>query len=158
MQRIAGGIRVPRVPPVACIAAANDGLYPSSTILGYIIDPIAAVVAKDEPEIAPKNAQATKLIIAKQLFAHPNRLYAKSTNLFEIPPTSINSPAIKKSGIASSVKELLYENVLCIITNKLVPDASDDVITDTNKAKLIGNPNTINTNKTIIIIIAAFIT
>ena len=70
---ILGGIMIPRKPAEATVASANRSLYPSSIIMGRIIEPIAATVAAEEPEIAPKNADAMNAAMAKPPGSQPKK-------------------------------------------------------------------------------------
>ncbi len=53
-----GGIKIPNVPPAATSPKEYFLSYPAASIAGIIIEPIAAAVAGEEPEIAAKIAQA----------------------------------------------------------------------------------------------------
>ncbi|MPM95263.1 hypothetical protein SDC9_142417 [bioreactor metagenome] len=72
---------------------------------GIIIDPMAAVVAAPEPDIAAKNIQATIDTRPRPPDIQPIRVFAKLINLLDIPPLSIRLPASIKKGTAIKGKE-----------------------------------------------------
>ena len=49
---------MPRVPPAAMAPAAVERAYPRSSISGSAIRAMVAVVATEDPDIAPNPAQA----------------------------------------------------------------------------------------------------
>ena len=69
------------------------------------MEPMAATVAEAEPEMAPKNALATKVTMARPPGSQPTSEFAKSTSRLETPPLSKRPPAIMKKGIAIMLKE-----------------------------------------------------
>src|SRR5699024_4285975 len=58
------GTMIPSAADTAWLAAAYSTLYPLATIAGIRIEPIAAVVADPEPEMAAKNMEVTMATIA----------------------------------------------------------------------------------------------
>ena len=66
--------------------------------------PIAATVAGLEPEIAPKNADATTVIQDSRPGILLINISIKSISRLEIPPFSIMLPARIKKGTAIRVK------------------------------------------------------
>lgn len=81
-----GGMMQPIVPAEEMTAAAKSGLYFFSTIIGTMKEPMAETVAAAEPEIAPKNMQATTVTIARPPVMKPTKHSAMSTMRREIPP------------------------------------------------------------------------
>ena len=63
INKLLGGIILPKAPPAADTAPANLLVYPSRFITGIVILPIAAVVAGPEPDRAENNIQANTVII-----------------------------------------------------------------------------------------------
>ncbi|MPN17839.1 hypothetical protein SDC9_165194 [bioreactor metagenome] len=78
-----------------------------------MIPPIAATVAGDEPEIAPKNRHATMVTVARPPVLLPTSLLATSTSLLAMPPFSMIPPARIKQGIARSGKDSRPEYIDC---------------------------------------------
>tara|TARA_E500000318_G_scaffold95458_1_gene95260 strand:- start:847 stop:1092 length:246 start_codon:yes stop_codon:yes gene_type:complete len=72
---------------------------------GIRIEPIAAVVAAPDPEMAAKNSEVTMATIAKPPVILPTRVLEKSTRRRDIPPLCIKEPARMKKGIAINGKE-----------------------------------------------------
>ena len=72
---------------------------------GIISIPTAAVVAGPDPEIAPKNRQASTVALARPPVAGPAKASATFTNRFEIPEYSIRAPARINAGNAMIGKE-----------------------------------------------------
>ena len=62
---IDGGIRIPNVPALHMIPAANSFEYPTWTIPPMTIVPIATTVAGEEPDNAANNMHAKTPAIAK---------------------------------------------------------------------------------------------
>jgi hypothetical protein len=78
---------------------------------GTITDPMAAVVAGEEPEMAAKNMEARTVIWARPPVKLPTRELANLTRRSEIPPLDITFPARIKKGIAIMGKELTALNI-----------------------------------------------
>ena len=97
---IEGGMRIPKDPAEAVSAPAKCLSYPLLTIAGTIIDPIAATVAGEDPEMAAKNIHERTVTIPNPPSTLPITLIAKLTMRLDIPPDSIRKPARINSGIA----------------------------------------------------------
>ena len=74
-----------------------------------MIEPIAAVVAGPEPEIAAKNVQATMVTVASPPGADPTMPLEKSISRSVSPPFSINTPAKMNIGTAIMVNSSTAE-------------------------------------------------
>ncbi len=72
---------------------------------GTISMPTAAVVAGPEPEMAPKNTQASTVAMPSPPVTGPASASAMSTSRREMPAASISAPASTKAGSAMSGKE-----------------------------------------------------
>jgi len=68
-----GGMKISSTPPVAMIPVAIPLEYPFFNRRGIVADPIAAQVAIDEPERAPKIEQPTMVVIPKLPGSHLNQ-------------------------------------------------------------------------------------
>jgi hypothetical protein len=66
------------------------------------MEPIAKVVATDEPETAAKIMQVSTQLMGKPPCTPPTSDLANSTSRREMPPVSMRLPARMKNGIASS--------------------------------------------------------
>ena len=73
--------------------------------------PIAATVAGAEPEIAPKNRQATTVTIASPPVKCPTSVSKNPTRRLESPPPSMSAPLSTKNGIAINGKESQEVNI-----------------------------------------------
>jgi len=62
---------------------------------------MAAVVAGPEPEMAPKNIQATTVAVPRPPVVWPMSLLATLTSRLDNPPVSIREPASMKQGMAT---------------------------------------------------------
>ena len=82
------------------------------------MDPIAATVAGEDPEIAPKRAQAKNVTMASPPGSQPTTELAKSTKRLETPPLAKMLPANIKKGTAIMEKELTEPNIFCATTFK----------------------------------------
>ena len=71
MKMMLGGMMIPTVPPAAIVAAAKFLSYPFSRISGYMIEPMVAVVAELDPEIAANKPHAPSEAIASPPRIHP---------------------------------------------------------------------------------------
>ena len=81
-----------------------------------MIEPIAATVAGDDPEIAAKNIDASTVTSASPPESAPTILFAKAISLLEIPPFSMRLPAIIKKGMAIRGKESIEAKSFCPTT------------------------------------------
>ena len=116
-----GGIKMPRYPAADDKAVAYSRLYPFLIISGTIRPPIAATAAAADPDIAPKNAQATIQMVPNALTESLKNSFAKSTRRLETPPLSMISPAKIKKGIAKSENESIPPYVVEAIRLGLTP-------------------------------------
>ena len=72
MTRITlGGIKIPKVPPAAIDAVANESAYLYLLISGIATLDIVAAVAIEDPEMAENIPQATTVDMAKPPFLSP---------------------------------------------------------------------------------------
>ena len=69
-----GGMIMPTVPPAATVAAAKCLSYPPLVISGCMIEPIVAVVAELEPEMAANKPHAPSADMASPPRNQPNIL------------------------------------------------------------------------------------
>lgn len=99
-----GGIMSASTNKQATRAVAWPGGYPSRTMRGIMIDPMAAVAAEDEPEIAPKSAQVTMVTAPSPPLSLLTSAFTKLSRRSDIPPSAMMVPAITKSGSASRAK------------------------------------------------------
>ena len=63
INKLLGGIMLPKAPPAAATAPANLLVYPSLFITGIVILPMAAVVAGPDPDNAENSIHASTVII-----------------------------------------------------------------------------------------------
>jgi hypothetical protein len=118
---ILGGMIIPRVPAAVINPMENLREYPDSPNEGIITPPIAATVAGLEPESDAKNIEDITPAIGKPPVTHPTSFFARSTNLLDVPPTNIKSPAKIKNGIAIKVKESIPEKIFLANTSIDIP-------------------------------------
>ena len=85
-------------------ATPNPLEYPSFSISGPRILPIAEAEAIAEPATDPMSIADIILISAKPPGKKPTKALAKETSLRATPPLFINSPANMKNGIANNAK------------------------------------------------------
>ena len=71
---------------------------------GIMIEPMAAMAAEDEPEIAPNSAQVTMVTAPRPPLSRPTSAFTKLSRRSDIPPSAMMVPAITKSGSASRAK------------------------------------------------------
>ena len=81
------------------------------------MDPIAATVAGLEPDKAAKKAEAITVMMPNPPGSEPTSDLAKSTNRRDMPPVSMNPPAIMKKGIAMNGNESTAVNIRCATTS-----------------------------------------
>jgi hypothetical protein len=77
--------------------------------------PIEDTSATADPEMPPKNIEASTFTWAKPPRTRPTNTFENSTRRREIPPLPMISPARMKKGIARSEKELTPLTVLWMI-------------------------------------------
>ena len=111
-----GGIMAPMVPAQAIRAPAKGREYPRSTMEGTTIMPMAATVARAEPEIAPKSVHATMVVRASPPVCPPMSLSARLKRSAERPPLPMNTPAAMKKNMASMGKESREVKLCCAAT------------------------------------------
>ena len=75
--------------------------------------PTAAVVAGPEPEMAPKNRQASTVATPRPPVMGPAMASAMSTRRREMPAASIKAPASTKAGKAIKGKLPTELNAIC---------------------------------------------
>ena len=97
-----GGMIGPMAPPAAWSAVAKPAGYPRSFMAGIIMEPTAAVLALELPEMLAKNMDETTDTIGSPPRSRPTT----STVRREIPQAFMSSPAKMKSGTAISAQEL----------------------------------------------------
>ncbi len=102
-----GGMRRPGRPELAMSAAEKEGRYPASFMWGIMMAPMAAVVAAEEPEMAPKNIAASVETMANPPATLPTKRFANVTSFFETPPSVMMFPARMKKIRARRGKELI---------------------------------------------------
>src|SRR5690606_19291317 len=100
-----GGMMAPSSPDEAAIDAANERGYPFFSISGISTEPIAAVVAEEEPETVANNMEVSTATAPRPPRIHPTRALARRTSRRAIPPDCISVPARMKNGTAIRLKE-----------------------------------------------------
>ena len=140
----------PSVPPDAATAAATSSGYPFCFILGTVIPPMAATVAGLEPEMAPKNAEATTVIQDRRPGILLISISIKSMSRLEMPPFSIMFPASIKKGTAIRVKLSAWVNILWATAGSRFrfPLATIATHTAIPRQMAMGTPRNSMTNKT----------
>src|SRR5690625_7796837 len=98
-----GGITKPIDEEVILTAAPNSLEYPSCSILGAKILPIAEAAATAEPAMAPKSMAATTLIWARPPGRGPFRLLTKLISRWAIPRRFLFGQAGLRQGMATRV-------------------------------------------------------
>src|SRR5699024_12718201 len=106
-----GGTIGPNVPAVVSKPIENRLLYPASTKAGYIIVPMAITVAGLQPDIEPKNKQASTAAAANPPGTQPMIDLARPINRSDNPPTRIKSAAKRKKGTDIKAKKYNTENM-----------------------------------------------
>ena len=81
-----------------------------------MVDPMAAVVAAEEPEIAAKNMPATATACARPPVKEPTIACATLTRREVTPPADMKAPASIKKGTAMKEKESMPEKRLLVIS------------------------------------------
>jgi hypothetical protein len=87
-------------------------LYPFFFISGSIIEPIAAVLATDDPVTPAKIIDAATQIIPRLPLIKQNNSEEKAIIRFDMPPVVINCPASINNGIARRSQESNPKNIL----------------------------------------------
>ena len=81
-----------------------------------MVEPIAAVVAAEEPEIAAKNMPATATAWARPPVKDPTMAWATPTRRLVTPPADMKAPASMKKGTAMNEKLSMPENMVLVIS------------------------------------------
>src|SRR5690625_5082641 len=137
-----GGTIGPNVPAVVSKPIENRLLYPASTKAGYIIVPMAITVAGLEPDIEPKNKQASTAAAANPPGTQPMIDLASPINRSDNPPMRINSAAKIKKGMDIKEKLFIPENIRMGTTTGLIaPKKYSVAVTANASAAKIGSPN-----------------
>ena len=110
-----GGIRIACTEPLRVTAVAKLRRQPLRTISGISTEPIDAVSATDEAEMAPKKVETMMLTSDSPPRTKPTSTPAKSTRRRAMPPSAMIAPASTKKGIASS-ESLFTPGAIWIIT------------------------------------------
>ena len=132
-----GGMIGPRAPPAAWSAVAKPLGYPRSFMAGIIMEPTAAVLALELPEMLAKNMDET----TDTMGSPPRNRPTTSTVRREIPQAFMSSPAKMKSGTAISAQELSAANARWGISSKGIwPSAKSAAMPLRPIAKATGTP------------------
>ena len=94
-----GGMRMPRVPAVASVPVARRPEYPWRFISGKATPVMVAAVATDDPQIAPKAAEARTAAIARPPLKRPMMPAVKANSARLMPPWVANCPIRMNSGM-----------------------------------------------------------
>src|SRR6478736_4562115 len=98
-----GGIRIPRLPPAAREPVEKPSSYPAFRISGSAMRDIVAAVAIDEPQTAPKQAEAEMAAIERPP-RNPERNFCAAMNKSaDSRVLDATSPIRMNSGITDSV-------------------------------------------------------
>ena len=90
-------------------------------ICGIITEPIEAVSATDEPEMAPNMVEARMLTSARPPRTKPTNTLARLMIRSAMPPSAMMAPARMKKGIASSGKSSMPSDVLIMMASRGMP-------------------------------------
>src|SRR3569832_1607843 len=101
MKVIAGGIRIPSVPPAQIEPVATSSGYPRRRISGMPILPMAAQQAGDEPVSAAKIAQAPRLEITRPPGSRYSQRSSDSYRSLPAGDEPMAAPIITNIGIAT---------------------------------------------------------
>jgi hypothetical protein len=117
-----------------------------------ITEPIAAIAAEAEPEMAPNMVQLTTHTIPNPPLILPKKDMVKAISLREISASLINPPAIMNRGRASSVKDSRFRKAAGIANLGSRPVMKSIKKPPRPKAKPTGTPRSIIiTTKAIVI-------
>ncbi len=94
---------MPSVPPTAIVPVAKPASYLWRSSSGSAARPKVAVVATDDPQIAPKAVQAAITAIASPPRTWPMKAAAARNSALDRPDCSASAPIRMKSGITDSV-------------------------------------------------------
>ncbi len=90
---------------------------PTLTICGIITEPIDAVSATEDPEMAPNIVLASTLTSASPPRMKPTNTRARLTRRSAMPPSAMMPPASTKKGIASSAKSSVPSDILSMMAS-----------------------------------------
>ena len=96
-----GGMMMARVAALDTTPALKALGYPFFSMAGMTTWPMAAAPATADPEISPKNMDATIVTMARPPRMNPTRALARLMSRVEIPVVVISPPARMNSGMAS---------------------------------------------------------
>jgi hypothetical protein len=88
-----GGMITPSSPEEAVVAALKGRGYFCFSISGISIDPTAAAVAAEEPEIVAKSIEVSTTAAARPPRTQLSSAFATSTSRSAMPPCCISLPA-----------------------------------------------------------------
>src|SRR5699024_4650817 len=131
---------LPNSPDVPTVAAAKAFGYFFRSISGIRIEPIAAVVADDDPDIEAKKPDVSIVTAPNPPLNHTTKAFAKFIKRFEMPPVVIIFPDNMKKGIAIIVKESRFSNILSTIVNNGKSLISNIIKDEKPKDTAIGAP------------------
>ena len=94
---------MPKVPPAAMVPAAKPGSTPARRNSGSAARPKVAVVATEEPQMAPKPVQARITAIGNPPRSLPNPRSATLNKEAAMPERSASAPIRMKRGMTESV-------------------------------------------------------
>ena len=80
MAPMTGGRIWPPADDAASTAPAKAGLYPARIMSGMVTAPVVAALAEGEPEMVPKNADASTAVLAAPPRVQPAMAMASSLN------------------------------------------------------------------------------
>src|SRR5574337_686827 len=95
-----GGMMMANVAAFDTTPALKALGYPFLAMAGMTTWPMAAAPATAEPEISPKNMEATMVTMAKPPRMNPTKALARLISRVEIPVVVINPPARINNGMA----------------------------------------------------------
>ena len=102
---------MPSEPAAVTTPTENFSSYLAFIRAGIMIEPIAATVAGEEPEIAAKNAHAAVAAIARPPGSGPKMSVATRISFFDRPPAVMMLPDSTNIGIAIRAKESAALNI-----------------------------------------------
>ncbi len=94
---------MPRVPPTAMVPVAKPPSYLWRSSSGNAARPKVAVVATDDPQIAPKAVQATITAMANPPRTCPMKAAAARNSALESPVCSASAPIRMNKGMTERV-------------------------------------------------------
>ena len=113
-----------------------------------MVEPMAAVVAAEDPEMAAKNMPATQTTWARPPQSEPTMDCAKLTRRLVTPPADMKDPASMKKGTAMKEKESIPVVRICgIITRGECRFVTTTQATDRQSEKATGTPMRVRSRK-----------